>query len=195
MKSTHLITVFKNHRKSLIGHCEPSLICTFTFWVGKKLLENAKKGPFWRLFVFEICGDKNWWKMAKFKFSNARLFSLEFQRVLSCLHVVPERKGNWECLLFHLIRLIGLMPIKEVGVLQSSDTRLGEPINVFFGRIFLVTEKQIKTSCKLVDATTWMHYWWGSKDKSINHSLCFINDDLFSLVIRLWKSWKRMPPR
>ena len=128
-------------------------------------------------------------------------FSLEFQRVLSWLHV-PERRGNWECLLFHLIRLIGLMPIKEVGVLQSSDTRLGEPINVFFGRaasrsrrvdwVFLVTVKQIKTSCKLVDATTSMHYWWGSKDKSINHSLCFINDDLFSLVIRLWKSWKRM---
>ena len=41
---------------------------------GQKLIKNAKNGPFWR--VFENLNsvtrqDKNWWKMPKFKNSNA----------------------------------------------------------------------------------------------------------------------------
>ena len=38
------LTVFENHRKSLIKHCERSELRL------QKFIENAKNGPFWRLF-------------------------------------------------------------------------------------------------------------------------------------------------
>ena len=37
-------TVFENHRKSLIQHCERSELCL------QKFIKNAKNGPFWRVF-------------------------------------------------------------------------------------------------------------------------------------------------
>ena len=40
-------TVFENHRKSLIQHCEQSYIYILS---GQKLIKNAKNGPFWRVF-------------------------------------------------------------------------------------------------------------------------------------------------
>ena len=38
--------MFENHRKSLSQHCE---------WSGQKFIENAKNGPFWRVFKPNAC--------------------------------------------------------------------------------------------------------------------------------------------
>ena len=43
----HYHTVFENHRKSLIQHCEPSYVYILS---GQKLLKSAKNGSFWRVF-------------------------------------------------------------------------------------------------------------------------------------------------
>ena len=40
-------TVFENHRKSLIQHCEQSYVYILS---GQKLIKNAKNGSFWRVF-------------------------------------------------------------------------------------------------------------------------------------------------
>ena len=40
-------TVFENHRKSLIQHCEQSYGYILS---GQKLIKNAKNGSFWRVF-------------------------------------------------------------------------------------------------------------------------------------------------
>ena len=45
---TNLGTVFENHRKSLIQHCE---LQSYVYILsGQKLSKNAKNGPFWRVF-------------------------------------------------------------------------------------------------------------------------------------------------
>ena len=41
-------TVFENHRKSLIQHCERSELCLHLS--GQKLIKNAQNGQFWRVF-------------------------------------------------------------------------------------------------------------------------------------------------
>ena len=41
-------TVFENHRKSLIQHCERSELRLH--FSGQKLIKNAKNGLFWRFF-------------------------------------------------------------------------------------------------------------------------------------------------
>ena len=41
-------TVFENHRKSLIQHCERSELRLHLS--GQELIKNAKNGPFWRVF-------------------------------------------------------------------------------------------------------------------------------------------------
>ena len=43
---TTLITVFENHRKSLIQHCEASYVYNLS---GQKFIRNAKNGPIWRV--------------------------------------------------------------------------------------------------------------------------------------------------
>jgi len=55
---TELMTVFENHRKSLIQHCERSELRLHLS--GRKLIKNAKNGPFWRNFgklklAFKYC--------------------------------------------------------------------------------------------------------------------------------------------
>ena len=42
-------TVFENHRKSLIQHCERSELRLHFEWTKVKL-KNAKNGPIWRVF-------------------------------------------------------------------------------------------------------------------------------------------------
>ena len=39
-------TVFENHKKRLIQHCERSVYILS----GEKLIKNAQNGPFWRVF-------------------------------------------------------------------------------------------------------------------------------------------------
>ena len=53
---TNLGTVFENHRKSLIQHCE---LQSYVYILsGQKLSKNAKNGPFWRVFEKpEACGQ------------------------------------------------------------------------------------------------------------------------------------------
>ena len=41
-------TLFKNHRKSLIQHCERSELVYILS--GQNLIKNAKNAPFWRAF-------------------------------------------------------------------------------------------------------------------------------------------------
>ena len=41
-------TVFENHRKSLIQHCERSELRLHFEWT--KVIKNVKNGPFWRVF-------------------------------------------------------------------------------------------------------------------------------------------------
>ena len=41
-------TMFENHRKSLIKHCERSELSLLCEW--KKLIKNVKNGQFWRVF-------------------------------------------------------------------------------------------------------------------------------------------------
>ena len=45
-------TVFENHPKSRIHHCERSKIRLHFEWT--KLIENAKRGPFWQVFFFKL---------------------------------------------------------------------------------------------------------------------------------------------
>ena len=44
----HLVTLFENHRKSLIQHCERSELRLHFEWT--KAHKNAQKGQFWRVF-------------------------------------------------------------------------------------------------------------------------------------------------
>ena len=46
--ATLVSTVFENHRKSLLQHCERSELRLHLS--GQKLIENVKNGPFWRVF-------------------------------------------------------------------------------------------------------------------------------------------------
>ena len=67
------ITVFENHRKSLIAS-EASYVYIL---IGQKFIKNAKNGQFWRILktlqsksvtrqvTFKL--DKKWWKMPKLK--------------------------------------------------------------------------------------------------------------------------------
>ena len=45
-------TVFENHRKSLIQHCEQSELRLHF-----ELIENAPNGLFWRVYENEVCGQ------------------------------------------------------------------------------------------------------------------------------------------
>ena len=48
-------TVFENHRKSLIKHCEQSYIHIMS---KQKFIKNAKNAPIWRVFEKpEVCGQ------------------------------------------------------------------------------------------------------------------------------------------
>ena len=48
LKKSHFYTVFENHWKSLIQHCEQSELRLHFEWT--KHLRNAENGPIWRVF-------------------------------------------------------------------------------------------------------------------------------------------------